>query len=148
MIKSESLANMNEDAEGKVDMLSNIWSIDMERIIIDNYVLVDEQLEMRPDILSYATGIDVDKILKFNGIANPFELVRGMVIAIPTASSFDDATTVLNVSQAKLQRQKLISTDQLLEKIAKQSSNAKFTPSKKQSESSNFTKSEDGILRF
>lgn len=69
--------------------------------IITNIILVDESMEMRPELVSYAAyGIidNWDLILKFNGISNPFSLQQGQYLLIPdlsymTSQIITDSTT-------------------------------------------------------
>lgn len=72
------------------DLLSS--SININEIPYQNTLIVSEYYVARPDLISFAIyGTDeyADIICKINGISNPFELNKGMVINIPNISFID-----------------------------------------------------------
>jgi len=59
-------------------------------------IFVDENYIARPDLISLAVYGDdkyADVICKINGISNPFELNKGMIIYVPDIDSINKALT-------------------------------------------------------
>jgi hypothetical protein len=57
---------------------------------IEGIVIVNELLEMRPDLVSrsaYGTTTFWDMILKFNGVSNPFSICKDDIFLIPEVDS-------------------------------------------------------------
>lgn len=61
---------------------------------LDDFFIVTEYYQMRPDIiaaLKYGDHGKVGSLLKFNGISNPFAVMEGNVLLIPNSKSIDDS---------------------------------------------------------
>lgn len=83
----------------KLDLTSNQWVIDFDKVKVDNYIIVDKATEMRVDTIArYLLGTEnyVDVIVKFNKILNPFSLKEGDIILIPNLTSFFDNVKKVN----------------------------------------------------
>lgn len=60
---------------------------------IESVIVVNEQLAMRPDLISraaYSSSDYWDMILKFNAISNPFSLGPGDILLIPTLDDMNE----------------------------------------------------------
>jgi len=74
-----------KNGQNIIDLTAQSLKYKDSAIVIDA-VLVDENMAMRPDLISYvAYGIvsNWDLILKFNGISNPFSIDVGQILLIP-----------------------------------------------------------------
>lgn len=139
MISSNILSNKNV-VDGKIDLLSNVLQIDYDKIIIDDWILVDEQSAMLLDLISfvmYGTESYSDYIKKFNKINNPLSIQIGQVLAIPNIVSFEANSRYINQKIVNIASKKKSSS---LLNVS--------TPSKKAIPVSNFIKSSNGNLIF
>jgi len=151
MIQFDTIENKKEDANGKINFFSNLSKINFASVIIEHFILIDEQLEMRPDILAYAaygTVDNIDVLMKFNGLSSFDQFVTGKIIAIPALDSITKNTESIEISQIKNQRKKLLTSSEVFEIIAKRSPTSNFLPNKKNTVKANFSKTSNGILTF
>jgi hypothetical protein len=131
--------------DGKIDLLSNIWQVDYEKVKIIDWIRIDEQTNMSLDIIAFTMYGDesrMDVLKKFNRIDNPLDLYTGQIIAIPDLTSFNQNLKKVSIKPIQLQRQK---------GLARQFDNKKSSniPSKKEnSGKSQIRKSKDGVLIF
>lgn len=137
-----------EIVNDKVQLNGSFITVQSDSIRIDHFIVVDDQTSMRPDILSYASGVPVDKILKFNQIFNPYSIKAGDVIAIPNEVSYDQYTETSSLKAMPNQQKKINTSAEILTKVKMKNTSASSSPSKKPKPSSNFSKSNDGILVF
>lgn len=75
----------NKNGENIVDLTAGTIKYSGDSVII-NVILVDEHMQMRPDLAAYAAygmSDNWDLIMKFNGISNPFSLEVGQYLLIP-----------------------------------------------------------------
>ena len=75
----------------KLDLTSNQWVIDYDKVIVDATILIESSTEMRIDTVArYLLGTEnyVDVIVKFNKISNPYGIKTGDIIVIPNLASF------------------------------------------------------------
>lgn len=74
---------------------------------LDDYFVVTEYYQMRPDLVAaikYGDHGKVGSLLKFNAISNPFAIKEGNVLLIPNEKSIDDSFNtqkILSESQAQ-----------------------------------------------
>jgi len=71
-----------------VDITAPVVQYQGQSNVID-IILVDEDMSMRPDLVSYMAYGVVDYwdfILKFNGVSNPFSIFAGQYLMIPDLS--------------------------------------------------------------
>ena len=132
---------INKNGENVVDLATkSIEYKSFDYYIVDAFY-VSEDIEMRPDLLSYAiygNTDDWDKILKFNGISNPFSLGKNDFILVPELSwmgdqmydplenpisedirsQYLDNSKVTNVDPKKLEYDKLVKDLQSINKKA------------------------------
>lgn len=114
-----------------INLSSNIIKVDFDNVLIDDYILVDETLEMRLDSLAfgvYGTEDDVWIIMKFNGISNPFGVKKGEVLAIPNIQSFLDNIKLVNFSDRLLVQEpfiKKLTREDLINAKSNSTSNSK-----------------------
>lgn len=76
-----------------IDLLSNSFQKDMKTM--EQPVIVTEDYVARPDLISLAVYGDdryADIICKYNGISNPFELNKDMVLFCPTVDYVTNCT--------------------------------------------------------
>lgn len=142
MINSSILSNKTV-TDGKIDLLSNVLEIDFEKVLIEEWILVDEQTAMLLDLISfvmYGTEDHVDIIKKFNKINNPLSIQIGQIIAIPNINSLE--------SNSRLVNQKIVNTTSSKKKNTKSGILSNTSPSKKAIPISNFIKSSNGNLIF
>lgn len=128
-----------------VDMMSNLIKIDRKNVLVDTYLLIDENTEMSIDLIAesvYGTNEAIDILCKFNGISNPLSIKSGDTIAIPNLNSLFQNMRKINVQSMKLPKQKSSAIKTTLTKTSTSS------PSKKTTKQKNFTKSGDGTLIF
>lgn len=74
----------------------------MDETRIKNYILVDEELAGRADLISffaYGSRNYADLLMKFNGISNPFSIEIGDIILVPDATFIENS--VMNVKDIK-----------------------------------------------
>ena len=74
-----------------IDLISSTFTFG-ESSSTSGPVLVSEYEAMRPDLLSnrvYSTQDYWETILKFNGISNPFSLVQGEILLVPSYSMME-----------------------------------------------------------
>lgn len=91
----------------KLDLRSNLWKIDYDKIIIDDYIEVDKSTEMRIDTIArYLLGSEdvIDVIVKFNKLQNPYGIKEGDVILIPNLSSFFQNISRVNYKPKDINR--------------------------------------------
>lgn len=131
--------------DGKIDLMSNIWQIDYEKVKIIDWIRVDDSTAMSLDTIAFTVYGDesrMDVLKKFNRIDNPLELYNGQIIAIPDLSSFNNNLKKLKVKPIQLQRSKGL-------KRKFDNSNNGTIPSKRESNgTSQIRKSKDGVLIF
>ena len=77
------------------------------------YMVTEEKYIARPDLISYDFYGDpmyADVICKLNGISNPFELNKGMLLALPALSDIQDFITkpTLNEQESGLKKDDLV----------------------------------------
>ena len=136
-----STISIKTSTGGKIDLLSNFIKIDTKNVIIDDWILVDEQSAMLLDLISYTMyGTDeyVDMLKKFNKINNPLAIQIGQIIAIPNITSLQANSKV--ITPLAIQKQAKVSTSS--------TANSNNTPSKKLIPSSNFIKKSNGNIIF
>ena len=72
---------------------------------LDDFFVVTEYYQMRPDLIAaikYGDHGMVGSLLKFNNISNPFAIMEGNVLLIPSSKSIEDSfTTRKKLSQAQ-----------------------------------------------
>jgi hypothetical protein len=64
--------------------------------IFDDVFIVTEYYQMRPDLIAaikYGDHSKVGSLLKYNNISNPFALMEGTVLAMPSYKSIEDPFT-------------------------------------------------------
>lgn len=91
--------------DGEMDLLSTYLKIDFDKVIIDDWILVDEFSEMLLDLISYVKfGSDeyVDILIKFNRISNPLEICKGDIIAVPNLSSFRENSKYIDLNKESI----------------------------------------------
>lgn len=140
-----STLNKKAVVNGKTDLLSNYLQIDYANVIIDNWILVDDQSAMLLDLVSFAMyGSEnyADLLKKFNRIDNPLEISKGLILAIPNIQSLEANSRYVDLS-AKDRR--LQTTNQLSNSAIDQLIR---TPGRKPTPTSNFTRSENGNYIF
>ena len=76
-------------------------------------MVTEEKYIARPDLISYDFYGDpmyADVICKLNGISNPFELNKGMLLALPALSDIQDFITkpTLNEQESGLKKDDLV----------------------------------------
>lgn len=104
------------DPSGKIDLLSNIISIDYANVIVKDVIRIDDSTEMSLDLISkvmYGAEDHTDILAKFNRLSNPLELTTGMIIAIPDLISYERHSTKINYSPQKLQKQKILFSSEI-----------------------------------
>lgn len=128
-LSTKATIEIPSDADGTntvkcIDLLSNNIDIENHKITDCSIIEVTEDYIARPDLISLAVyGSDqyADAICKINGISNPFELNKGMVLFIPDFSAISNmyikATTSSvcsndsdNISATKKNNQKSINS--------------------------------------
>jgi hypothetical protein len=63
-------------------------------IALDDFFIVTEYYQMRPDLVAaikYGDHGKVGSLLKFNSISNPFAVMEGNVLLIPNSKSINDS---------------------------------------------------------
>jgi hypothetical protein len=63
-------------------------------IALDDFFVVTEYYQMRPDLIAaikYGDHGKVGSLLKFNSISNPFAVMEGNILLIPNSKSIDDS---------------------------------------------------------
>lgn len=154
MIRLKTLELKDRNPDGSINLLSNISNTQISSVIIDNFIEVDESVEMRPWAISYAAygTIDyTDMLMKFNGIQNPYSIKRGDVIAIPNIDSYDAHTKTVSVKPVMSQRKKIVSNAELFTAVSANAASATSTtsiPSKKVHAETNFRKSSNGNIVY
>ena len=106
--KKPSIKINGEDAK---DLLYK--TVDLERSYTGNFVTVNEHYVGRPDLISLAVyGDDKygDIICKVNGISNPFELNKGMVLFIP---SYDSINSIVDIKVSDAFTEKLSDSNEI-----------------------------------
>lgn len=91
----EKKPNININNEIAKDLLYK--TIDLEKNYSGGFLEVNEYYVARPDLISlacYGTDKYGDIICKVNGISNPFELNKGIVLFIPTYESINNIIDV------------------------------------------------------
>jgi hypothetical protein len=114
----------NKNGVNIIDLTTQVIEYNSEAVII-NIILVDEEMEMRPDLVSYgAYGIvDYwDLILKFNGISNPFSIAKGQYLFIPDLSYI--------TSQIKSDTSSVSSSEKVRNQYIDQNKKSNIDPSK------------------
>jgi hypothetical protein len=130
--------------DGKIDLLSNFIEIDFDKVIIDQWILVDDSSAMLLDMISFAmygTENYSDMLKKFNKIDNPFEINIGQVIAVPNMVSLQENMKVVVPQQIK-------NPIKRIGLMKRSNSQASQSPSKKTIPASNFIKHANGNLIF
>lgn len=87
-IKSNWLSDNIYDLTGQTFIIPKLYSYEV--------LEVDEKYIARPDLLSYDIYGDTlygDILCKINGISNPFELNKGMLLIIPSPDNILDFVT-------------------------------------------------------
>tara|TARA_Y100000389_G_scaffold155672_1_gene156381 strand:- start:537 stop:1046 length:510 start_codon:yes stop_codon:yes gene_type:complete len=133
--------------------------------IIKNFVLVTDELEMRPDLIAkLALGSEdkIDVLLKCNQISNPFSIKSGDILVIPQLESFEkfyktpkvDEKTIKDTKSLFIDPKKASKKDKnrvdRLSNIAKTKKNGSkeiTTPNKLKSGDTNITKNK-GSIKF
>jgi len=137
--------NDKKQVNGKIDLLSNILQIDYERVIIEDWIRIDDSSTMGLDYISklkYGTEDHMDILMKFNRITtNPLAIPVGQVIAVPNLDSFFKWSKTVNIKPIQLQKQKTVIGTAAIE-------TATSIPSRKQVSGQNFTKDANGIFVF
>jgi len=84
MIKLDSLIKKPEfEKDGEKIMDLTVTTVKFKTIEVDGTVIISEDLQMRPDLMSrivYGNTNKFDLILKFNGVSNPFSLSEGQIL--------------------------------------------------------------------
>lgn len=113
-----------KNGEDIIDLTYQVVEFKGESVIV-NIVAVDEDSEMRPDLISYtAYGVPDywDFILKFNGISNPFSIEVGQYLLIPDISYMS--------SQIKTNSNTKNSADKVRQQYIDESKKSKIDPKK------------------
>ena len=82
-------------------------TVDLEKNYSGGFLEVNEYYIARPDLISlacYGTDKYGDIICKVNGISNPFELNKGMILFIPTYESINNILDIKINSSIKTQK--------------------------------------------
>lgn len=130
----------------KLDLTSEQWYINYDKITIDASIIVDASSEMRLDsIARYVLGTEnhVDVLVKFNKILNPFAVKKGDVILVPNLNSFFENIKKLNYKSKDIKSNPLDS-------LNINSSNTNTSTSVKTNGKGNKTyrKGENGVIVF
>lgn len=98
LLEEKKIANFFDNTEysgerlyPKLDLTSNQWVIDYDKVVVDATILIDSASEMRIDTVArYVLGTEnyVDVIVKFNKISNPYGIKKGDILVIPNLASF------------------------------------------------------------
>lgn len=139
LLQNKPIVNKND--EEVVDLLTkSIEYKNYDFFIIDAFH-VGEDLEMRPDLISYAIYGNIDDwdaILKFNGISNPFSISKDDFLLVPELnwiadqlydpmenllsedirSQYLDSTKKTNIDEKKQEYDKLVKQLQRINKNA------------------------------
>jgi hypothetical protein len=86
LLETKPIITNLKDGVEIVDLINPSVRYDNTQYNIIDYFYVGDDMEMRPDLISYVSYSnqdDWDKILKFNGISNPFSIAQGDLIYIP-----------------------------------------------------------------
>lgn len=84
ILNSKPIITINNEEFVDISQISVRYT-DVDLMITDTF-MVNEEMTMRPDMLSYigyGTADYFDYILKFNGISNPFSIDYGDIIQVP-----------------------------------------------------------------
>lgn len=84
------IINNKKVVNGKIDLLSNYFQIDYDKVIIQDWVIIDESTTMALDLIctaAYSNPEFLDLVLKFNRLSNALELGVGQIIALPDITS-------------------------------------------------------------
>lgn len=139
-----SVLRSKTQVDGKIDLLSNYLKIDYEKVIIDEWILVDSQSAMLLDLISFAmygTENYSDLLKKFNRIDNPLEIAIGQILAVPNIESLEANSTFVDLSKST-------TTKNIASLSSSRLSQLLQTPGKKTIPSSNFIRSENGNFIF
>lgn len=101
----KTAVNDGKNVRPMLDLRSNVWRIDFEKIAIDEWIDVDKTCEMRLDTISklmYGTEDYTDVLAKFNKISNVFEIKIGDVIIIPNITSFFENLKKINYKSKEI----------------------------------------------
>lgn len=99
--------------------------IDYEKVadrpinVVDS-VMVDETMEMRPDLIVFQSTLNTDNwdlICKFNGISNPFSIEQGTYLFIPDVNYME--TTIVSTMESPKDKQRKRIKDQYCDKSKK-----------------------------
>lgn len=129
----------------KLDLTSNIWVIDYDKVVVEATILVDSSTEMRIDsIARYVLGTEnyVDVIVKFNKISNPYGIKVGDIIVIPKLSSFFSNISKMNYKSKDIKNS---SSEGLYTNNSTNTSTAVKTSGKG---TKSYTKGENGVIVF
>ena len=77
------------------DLTSSMFNLQSNNYIKYTVYKVPKEFEMRPDLIAgavYNNTLYAEYILKYNGISNPFTIMEGDIILIPTLDSMTPIT--------------------------------------------------------
>lgn len=86
ILENKPIVINSKDNQEIVDLIYPSMRYENTNYNIVDYFYVGEDMIMRPDLLSYITYNNInswDKLLKFNGISNPFSIDQGDLILVP-----------------------------------------------------------------
>lgn len=153
MINIPKLIVKDVDSNSKMLFNTKVEKTDFGKVIITDWILVDDFSAMRMDIISkaaYGTTDYIQEITKFNGLKDAKSIKAGDVLAIPDLTSFRTHTKTRTLKPIQLQNTSILGrlSGDAADLVKSGSSNPKSTPSKKSKPSANFTKKDNGILIF
>lgn len=108
---------VNQDGEMVLDITARVTGFD-GFVKIDKTVIVSEEMNMRPDnVAKAAMGSmnQLDYLLKYNNIDNPFSLGDGIVLAVPDQSSISPLATPVDAVMPDI-RDRLTDPDRMSKK--------------------------------
>lgn len=105
---------VGESLYPKLDLTSNQWVIDYDKVIIDANISIDSSTEMRIDTIArYVLGTEdyVDVIVKFNKLQNPYGIKKGDVLSIPNLNSFFANLKMVNYKSKDIKNTKTVDSN-------------------------------------
>lgn len=117
-----------------VDLASKVLVIDTDKVVIDDYIIVDQHCEYKLDLIAEITlgsKDDSDVLLIFNNLINPY-IEQGQVLKIPNKDSLKKHSNYIDF---KMQQSSINTTSTTL------------SPSTKTVKTKNYTNT-NGVLKF
>lgn len=129
--------------DGKIDLLSTYAKFNYEKMLIKDWIVIDEASNTSIDLIStiaYGSPDYLDLLIKFNRLNNPLYIPTGTIIMIPDFNSFVEHTSYVDLSKT---------TVSILAKQTAELQKLRSTsPSSKPAKASNYIKNSNGAYIF